>query len=86
MAGPQKLGMPDGIALVDAHALVPIICHVRQLRIERRAQAADEIGQRIFEVAVLPFAEAVPSHVDMTSEMTLVEVELRDLPTLCRRQ
>ena len=53
---------------------------LRQMRIERGAQAGEKIGQGIPEIAILALAEAVPGHVDMAAEMLLMGIERRDLP------
>ena len=67
------------IALVDSHPVVPRVGHACEVRIERRSKAAEEIGQRVFEVAVLALAEAVPRHLDVASEVALVGIEGRDV-------
>ena len=74
------------IALVDPHALIPTIGDVRQMRIERSAEASDRGGQRILEVAVLPFAESMPRHLDVTAEMAFLRIEFRNLLAIFRRQ
>jgi hypothetical protein len=74
------------VAAFDAHSCVPVIGNSREMRIKRRAQAADEVGQRVLEVPVLAFAEAVSRHVDVTSEVPFLRVEAGDLPALLRHR
>src|SRR5258705_2576159 len=52
------------------------------MRIERRSQASEQIGQRILEVAILALAESVPSHVDVTTEEVFLRIQRGDLPAL----
>ena len=59
MASLEKRCVFDRIPLVDSHAVVPLVGDVHEARIERRAQPAEKIGQRILEVAVLALAEAM---------------------------
>ena len=70
--------MIAGIALVEAHALVPAIGDAGKARIERGAQVSDQVGQGISEVAVFALAEAVPRHDDMAAEVALVRIERGD--------
>ena len=49
-----------GIALSMPMRSFQALATARQTRIERCAQAAEKIRQRIFEVAILAFAKAVP--------------------------
>src|SRR5216684_2997619 len=62
--------------------LVPRIGHYRQMRIECRSQASEQIGQRILEVAVLALAESVPSHVDVTAEEFFLRIQRGNFPAL----
>ena len=66
------------IALVDSHPAVPFVGNVCEAWIERRSQATEEVRKRVFEVAILALAEAVPRHVDVASEVALVGIEGRD--------
>src|SRR5262249_39070132 len=59
------------IALIQPHPSVPLVGNVRQERIERGAQAADHVRQRVFEVAILALSEAVPGHADVAAKMLL---------------
>src|SRR5258705_10192544 len=52
------------------------------MRIERRSQASEQIGQRILEVAILALAESMPSHVDVTTEEVFLRIQRCDLPAL----
>ncbi|OWK21334.1 hypothetical protein AJ88_16555, partial [Mesorhizobium amorphae CCBAU 01583] len=45
----------------------------------RGAQGADQIRQRVTEIAILALAETVTCHVDMTAEVLFVRIEGRDL-------
>ena len=66
--------MQRRISLINAHAFVPVVGDVGQMRIERGAERSDQIGQRVLEVAVFTFAEAVPRHVDVAAEMAFVRI------------
>jgi hypothetical protein len=66
------------IALVDSHPAVPFVGNACEAWIERRSQATEEVGKRVFEVAILALAEAVARHVDVASEAALVGIEGRD--------
>jgi hypothetical protein len=67
-----------GIALVDPHSPVPVVGYNREMRIERRPNAADEGGQRVCEVAILTLAEAVACHVNVAPEIALIGIEASD--------
>ena len=56
------------------------------MRIERRAQLADETRQRIFEIAIFALAESVPRHVDVAAEMFLVRIKRGNIFALLRRK
>ena len=53
----EKFGVSVGVAPFDAHARIPIVGNACKIRVEHRTQAADQVGQRIFEVAVLALAD-----------------------------
>ena len=74
------------IAFADSHPYIPFVGDVSKVGIEHRAQAADQVRKRVLEVAVLAFAEAVPRHVDVASEVVLVSIERRDGATLPGRE
>lgn len=73
-----------GIALLNSHPFVPQVGDGREGRIERRSKAAEKFRKWIFEVTILAFAEAVPRHMDVATEMTFIRVESRDTPALLR--
>ena len=56
------------------------------MRIERSAQAAEQIGQRIAEVAILALAEPVTCHLDMAAEMLLVRIQGGDRAAFLGRE
>ena len=74
----EKRRVVIGITLGNAHSDIPFVGDDRKVRIQRGSQLADEIGKRIFEVAILALAEAVPRHVDVASEVALVRIEGRN--------
>jgi hypothetical protein len=39
----EKLGMPLGVAALYAHAHIPVVGNTYQMRIERPAQAAEQV-------------------------------------------
>ncbi len=82
----EKFGVSVGVAPFDAHARIPIVGNACKIRVERRTQAADQVGQRIFEVAVLALAESVARHVNMASEVLFLRVEPGDLTAFVPRQ
>src|SRR6185369_2659303 len=65
----EILRVPRRIARGEIHPRVPRVGNSRQMRIERRAQLADEIWQRILEIAVFPLAETVARHMNLSAEM-----------------
>jgi hypothetical protein len=71
----EKRGVVDGVAFLYSNPAVPLASHACELRIERRSKIAKEAGKRVFEVAILALAEAVPRHLDLTSEVALVRIE-----------
>jgi hypothetical protein len=78
--------MVVGIALLDSHPGVPYVGHAGEVRIERRAKVTEKFRQRVFEVAILAFTEAVPRHHDVASEVALVGIERRNGAALLSRQ
>ena len=71
----EERGMVAGIAVGGSQKAVPLVGHTGKVRIERRSQAAQEVGKRVFEVAILAPSETVSRHVDMASEVPLVRIE-----------
>ncbi len=67
-----------GETMFQPQALVPGVRDVGERRIERCAEAVDEIGKRILEVLIFAFAEPVPRHHNARSEMAFLEIERRD--------
>jgi hypothetical protein len=57
-----------------------------RVAIERGAKTADQVGQGVFEIPVLAFAEAVPSHVDVAAETTFLRIESGNLRAFFWRQ
>ena len=78
--------MAFGIADIDAHRLVPAIGDAAQLRIQRRPQFRDQIGQRIGKILVLAAAKAVAAHHDPAAEMAVVRIERRQRAAFVRRE
>src|SRR5688500_9786912 len=62
MAPLEKRGVLLRKAGLQAHPLVPSIGDRREPPVEGRAQALNQYGERIGEVAILASAEAVPGH------------------------
>ena len=71
----RALAYVTAAALDNAHALVPVVGDGGQPGVERGAQAADKIRQRVAEIAVLALAEAVTGHHHMAAEMLLMRIE-----------
>jgi hypothetical protein len=86
MASLEERGMVVGIAFINSHADVPCVGDAGEARIKRCPQVTEQIRERVFEIAVLALAEAVPRHVDMTAEMALVGIEARDARTFFQRE
>jgi len=47
------------VALINSHALVPVIGDLSEAWIKRRAKPTNQIGQWIFEVTIFAFAKAM---------------------------
>src|SRR5262249_28387396 len=75
-----------GITLVTPHPAVPFVGDSSEVRIERCSQASNEVRKRVFEVAVLAPAEAMPRHVNVASEVALVRIERCDGAALLSRE
>ena len=73
------------IPLIDAHAPVPFVGDACQMRIEGSAESSDQTGQRVLEVTIFSFAEAVPRHVNVAAEIAFLRIERRDLPAFIGR-
>ena len=67
--------MPRRVAHIDPHRHIPAIGNRRQLRIDRGAQAGNEVGQRIAEILVLAAAKAMPCHHDPTAEQVVQRIQ-----------
>src|ERR1700736_6819427 len=82
----EEGGVFGRVALVEAHTAVPVVGDAGKARIKRRAEAAEQIGQRISEIPILTLAEAMTGHMDMAAEVTFLRVESGDQPAFFRGQ
>ena len=67
------------VALINSHALVPVICDASEPGIKRCAKTANQIGQWIFEITIFAFAKAMSPHVNVASKVNFVIVKPGDL-------
>jgi hypothetical protein len=67
------------VALINSHALVPIIGDLSEAWIKRSAKTIDQIGQWIFEVTIFAFAKAMSPHVNVASKANFVVVKPSNL-------
>src|ERR1700754_4329881 len=82
----EEYRMVVGVTLVDPHPAIPFVGDICEMWVERRPQASEKVGKRIFKVAVLAPAEAMPRHVNMAAEVAFVRIEGRDGAALFRRE
>ena len=76
----------NGIADINPHRLVPAIGDPVELRIKRRPQLRDQIGQRIGKILVFAAAKAVAAHHDPAAKVFVVGIERSDRAAFFRRQ
>lgn len=81
----EEGGVFGRVALVEAHTPVPVVGDAGEAWIKRRAQAIQQIRQRISKIPILTLTEAMTSHVDMAAEVTFLWVESGDHPAFFRR-
>src|ERR1700738_5168111 len=86
MAALQERFVALGIADIDNHVLVPAIGYSTKLRIKRRPQFRDEIGQRIGKIFVLAASKPMASHHHPAAETIVVGIERHNDVALVRRQ
>jgi hypothetical protein len=67
-------------------ANIPVLGDTGEARIKRRAQATEQIGQRISEIPTLTLIEAMTGHMDMAVEVTFLRAESGDQPAFFPRQ
>src|SRR6266851_6941874 len=82
----EEPGMCRRVAPIDAHAGVPFVRDNSQVRIERRAQVADQVRQRVFKIAILSLTETMTRHDHTAAEMIFARVEAGDPLALLARQ
>ena len=75
-----------GVAFMESQRYAPPVGDRRQVRVERRAEGSDLIGQRIREVFVFTASEAMPCHDDVAAKQTVVRVEPGYRRALARRE
>src|ERR1700674_5118876 len=85
VAAPDELRVLCGVAHPDSHGFVPAVGHRHQVRVNRRAQAANDAGEWIVEVLILPAPEAMPRHHDPAAEEFVTRVERSDGVAFLRR-
>ena len=82
----QERCMVFRIQEVDTHGRIPAISDNSEFGIERSPQLGDPIWKRVGEILVLTATEAVASHHNPTSEMSILRKSARYGLALVRRQ
>ncbi|MNV18036.1 hypothetical protein D3C71_1088450 [compost metagenome] len=77
MAAGNEVGMPRGVAHIDAHGGVPLVGNGRQVRVQCLAQPGHQTGQRVAEVPVFALAKAVALHHHAAAEGALIRVAIK---------
>ena len=75
MAALKKIGVRFRVLDINTHQLIPSVRDRLKMRIQCRPQVRDDLGQRIFEVLVLAFAEAVALHDDAAAKRFILRIQ-----------
>ena len=86
MAGRQIARVRLRVSSLIPHPFIPLVGNEHEASIQRGAQALQQSGQRILEVAVLAFAETVAGHDDAAAKMLFVSIESGNLGALSQRE
>lgn len=81
----EKLTVLFRIAYVDTHRAIPAIRNRDQMRVNRRPQFGDTIGQRITEILVFAAPETMPRHHHTAAKTFILRIQMRDRPAFLAR-